>query len=834
MAKRLTPDIHAQVEAHQAAVAAADEGGELVVDGDAGVRRHVRGGLALQRDFAEGVVDDVVRVAHQRAPVERHRLGALLDIRGAEVEGAGRRGVRRHEAVLGVSGQLLRGGVGAVDLWDGLQQRGLGIVHRGVGEGRVDLRRGVERLREVERKLQQAAREIEEVGVVGVDQVVVALVALLGFLVEPEDADPLQAAAGARVVPVLLGEVGLGVGLEPQIEGGGVDVGPAQRVDVAQDVLPRVGLRVLRLQQLHAVAELALELHAVRLVEARPVADAQPRTVRQDHLVDDGQHVEEAVLAQQIDRDHIVVLVADDLEVHRAPQLAVAGARQRRRHGVGRPQPGAVGHRDDVADVAVLLAAGDRQEHLHRVEVDDLVLPVAPGHVGARVGHEVVGRQVEAEEAVVQVLVGIDDVLGLGAAGGVEGAPGALGLLLRGQRREVRGTELAGHLEAEQARRVGAVAQQLAARQGQAHVAGLDRLDDLVLGALEGQADLGPLRTERLAVVVHLQLDLLADLAREVDLQLLLHVQGREQALAAAPLGRGETVAERRLAGDRDVLAARDADVGLLAAADDPLERARQLDRDRQVDQPGLRSGGAGAAAQVQVLPAGDPVAHGQAAFAGRDVVVDEQTHLGGVGVAGRVVDEAAGQVPGGLRQQEVLGVAEDGLEAQRAGGFGDRDPPLPVHARRAVGEVPQAAVEAREGVLPDGIEAERQHPLAHHEPVLAQQAGIVGGAQQGIEAPEDQVAGGGLSRRTQQPQRQDQDKRGPGPRRPPAPAQPPVAFPHQDQPAPPVGPPRAARPPRWNSGPGFPLPSEPVAKNRCPAGNQWLHCGFPERSGRR
>ena len=455
---------------------------------------------------------------------------------------------------------------------------------------------------------------------------------------------------------------------QAQVEGLGVDVGPAQPIDIAQNVLE--GVRIAEVagwfEQLHAQVSHVVEDQRSRLVGSRSIADGiQQLAVGIDDVVDHGQQIVLVHLPAQIDGDEISLLVDPEFELDgppalaRYPDIVVADGLVGVQQAVAVPGTGRVHRHRHVVDV--VLARRDRTDELvdqNGVGIDEFHAVGAARHV-RRVEDAAERRQIQPEETVVDVVGRLDDVLAHLAALAVERLGRRFGFLLAGHDGEVGPSHLAGDLDAEQSRLVGTVAEQLGARQGQAHVAGLDGLDDLVLGALVGQPDLGALRTDGLAVVLHVDLDLLADGAVEVDLELLLHVQGREERLARDTLVGDELVADRTLAGDGDVLATADPDLGLLAAADDLFQRARQLDRDGQVDQSAVAFGALLGAHDVEHIAAFSDLRHALAARKPQVGIVEEQLDLFGLDPAGRVIEKTTGQRFRIPEQKEVLGVPE-------------------------------------------------------------------------------------------------------------------------------------------------------------------------------
>jgi len=277
-----------------------------------------------------------------------------------------------------------------------------------------------------------------------------------------------------------------------------------------------------------------------------------------------------------------------------------------------------------------------------------------------------VGRDIQFEKPVVDVVGRIDFVIGDHTTLGVETLGTRLRLLLRGDHRKVSPAHLPSHLDAKQTGLVRVVAKQLTARQGQPHITGFDRLDDFVFVALVHQLDLGRVGPDLGAVVIDLYDDFFADGSRKVDLQLLLHVQGRKQGLAGDPFIGHEGVDDGAFTGDGDAFAAGDLDFRFLATTNDLFQGTRQFDGDRQVDQTVAVLAGLAGSRHIQVLVAGHKLVHRMSAGSPASQVVHENLHHRITHRSGRIVGKTARQSFRTWEQIEKTRVLELCHDAQR------------------------------------------------------------------------------------------------------------------------------------------------------------------------
>jgi len=117
--------------------------------------------------------------------------------------------------------------------------------------------------------------------------------------------------------------------------------------------------------------------------------------------------------------------------------------------------------------------------------------------------------------------------------------------------------------------------------------------------------------------------------------------------------------------------------------------------------------------------------------------IVDEKGDLVGRHRSWRIVDEAARQGLRGLEQEKVLGILEHGLQTEGAVPLDDGDLPFEILATRFAIVLAHDSAEIRAAPVLQGIDTLFEQALAHHQPLTSEQAGIVGGAYDGIKAEE-------------------------------------------------------------------------------------------------
>ncbi len=523
--------------------------------------------LPLQRHRADVVVDRVVLVAHPLLAVHRDDLGVLehvapperdlpLDLRGLVLhldEVGGALAAQRVVAVVDervrrVLLQHARGRVGVGGSHERVPAREQGADRAVEGPARrAEARREGARVGQEEHAVPVVHEGAGQRGRVHHRPVHRAVVgpahrgaAALVVVVEPHDLQVRDALARLVV------DRRVGVALvDAQREGARIDALTADLVEVPQLQLThrvegrqrRVGLEVQlgrvrhqlaggRAQQLHlhrrhaaGVLDLAGAAHlqvvahagAARVHGARPVGRGQALLAA--HLAHQADDLE--VGAVDVAQDLVVAVRArlelGELAEHRVVRVGRRGGARRQ----VRPRPSA--HRGQVRGVVGVVAV---QGDAGLVDVEG-----RPARV--------VEQEVDAADV---VEVG-QRLRGGGRPAGVARAL-ALALLLAGQHREVERPVAQRGLDAEQALVAAAVGHVLRAGQRQVRVAEVERLHQVVLVALVVDGDAVGERDLVGGVLQQVDLDAVGELALEPDVEVLLHVQGREQRAPLAQQAR--------------------------------------------------------------------------------------------------------------------------------------------------------------------------------------------------------------------------------------------------------------------------------------------------------